>query len=352
MANFTIGKRNIGKGHPVFIIAEMSANHGGKLEQALAIIAAAKRAGADAIKLQTYRADTITLNSTKEDFLLPNDSPWHKSKTLYSLYEKAHMPWEWHEILYKEAKKLGLEIFSSPFDATAVELLHKLDSVAYKIASPEITDLPLIAQVARLNKPVILSTGLAEKKDIEQAVKVLRDNGNDQFAFLKCTTAYPAPVKEANLALIPQMKSDFSCLSGISDHTLGNEAVLASVALGGSIIEKHFMLNDSPETPDSFFSLNESQFKTMVDQVRLVESAIGTADYKLTPSAHENLRGRRSLYISQKIETGEVITAEHIISVRPSFGLHPKYYQHILGKRVTKPFSVGDRVSLEFIDCD
>jgi N-acetylneuraminate synthase/pseudaminic acid synthase len=350
MNNFKIGKRWVGDDYPTFIIAEMSANHGGKIENAIEIIHAAKRAGADAIKLQTYRADTITLDSNKKDFLLDSDSPWQESKTLFSLYQKAYMPWEWHKRLYQEAKKLDLEIFSSPFDFSAVDLLSDLNSVAYKIASPEITDIGLIAKVAKLGKPVILSTGLAEKNDIALATKILKANGNEQFAFLKCTTAYPAPLNEVNLALIPQMKRDFSCLTGISDHTLGNEAVLAAVALGANIIEKHFMLENSDETPDSFFSLSESQFKLMVNQVRCIEMAIGKADYGLTESAQKNLRGRRSLYIAKSIKAGEELTAQHIKSVRPSFGLHPKYYDQILGKKVKLPLDIGDRISLDVIE--
>lgn len=351
MNAFKIGNKWVGEGHPAFIIAEMSANHGGKLEVALEIIRAAKRAGADAVKLQTYQADTITMDSDNPDFLLPSDSPWQKQKNLYSLYEKAHMPWEWHKPLYEEAKRLDIEIFSSPFDLTAVELLAELDSVAYKVASPEITDIPLIEAIAALGKPIILSTGLAEYEDIELAVNTLAKLDHQQYAFLKCTTAYPAPIEEANLKLIQQMKQDFNCLSGLSDHTLGHEAAIASVALGGDIIEKHFMLNDSEETADSFFSLNESQFSEMVKSVRLVEKAIGQADYSLSPSAKDNTRGRRSLYIAKDIAAGETITEEHIKSVRPSFGLHPKYYYEIVGKKVTKSLMFGDRIMLEDI-CD
>ncbi|MFT5755357.1 MAG: pseudaminic acid synthase [Alteromonadaceae bacterium] len=347
---FKIGKHWVGEGCPTFIIAEMSANHGGNLAQAIKIIHAAKRAGADAIKLQTYRADTITLNSKKADFLLPNDSPWKEDNTLYALYEKAHMPWEWHQVLYDEAKKLNIEIFSSPFDHSAVELLESLDSVAYKIASPEITDLSLIAKIAKINKPIILSTGLADKQDIEDAIKVLIESGNLQYAFLKCTTAYPAPIEEANLALIANIKNDFNCLSGLSDHTLGNDAVMTAVALGADIIEKHFMLDENTETPDSFFSLSESQFTEMVKRVRSVESAIGNGMYDLTPSASKNLSGRRSLYIAKAIKAGDKLTEQHIKSVRPSYGLHPKYYQEILGEKVNRDLEVGDRLSFNVIE--
>lgn len=351
MNTFKIGNTWVGEGHPTFIIAEMSANHGGKLEVALEIVRAAKRAGADAVKLQTYKADTITMDSDNPDFLLPSDSPWQKQKNLFSLYEKAYMPWEWHKPLYEEAQKLGIEIFSSPFDLTAVELLSDLDSVAYKIASPEITDIPLIEAVAKQGKPIILSTGLAEYTDIALAVKTLQQQNHDQFAFLKCTTAYPAPIEEANLKLIQQMKLDFECLSGLSDHTLGHEAAITSVALGGDIIEKHFMLNNSEETADSFFSLSEDQFADMVKSVRLVEKAIGVADYSLSTSAQGNLRGRRSLYIAKDISAGEPITPDHLKSVRPSFGLHPKYFQDVLGKKVSRDLKFGDRLSLEDI-CD
>ncbi len=351
MKAFKIGKKWLGEGHPTFIIAEMSANHGGKLDTALEIIRAAKRAGADAVKLQTYRADTITMDSHNPDFLLPADSPWQQQKNLYSLYEKAHMPWEWHEALYAEANKLDIEIFSSPFDRSAVSLLAKLDSVAYKIASPEITDIPLIEAVAQQEKPIIFSTGLAEYDDIDLAVKILKKHNHQQFVFLKCTTAYPAPVEEANLRLIQQIKQDFDCLTGLSDHTLGHEVAIASVALGGDIIEKHFMLNDSEETADSFFSLTEDQFAAMVKSVRKVELALGYADYSLSASAKANLRGRRSLYIAKDIKAGEIITEQHLKSVRPSFGLHPKYYQEVIGKKVSRDLHFGDRLSLEAI-CD
>ena len=247
---FSIGRRIVGDGHPTFIVAEMSANHGHSLEQAIEVIRAAHRAGADAIKLQTYTADTITLKSSKEDFLINKDSPWAEHKTLWDLYNQAYTPWEWHGQLFEEASSLGLEIFSSPFDHSAVDFLQQFDPPAYKIASPEITDIPLIEKVASTGKPVIISTGLANLDDIELAVNTLRDNGVNDIVLLKCTTAYPAPPDEANLLTIPDIKQRFNVLSGLSDHTLGSAVPIASVVLGASLVEKHFRLNDLDETVD------------------------------------------------------------------------------------------------------
>lgn len=345
-----IGQAKLGPGCPVFIVAEMSGNHGGSLDCALEIVRAAKRAGANAIKLQTYTADTMTLKSDKNDFCLPNDSPWAENATLWDLYQKAHTPWEWHEAIFREARVQGLEVFSSPFDESAVHFLETLGSPAYKIASPEITDIPLLECVASTGKPVILSTGIADLEDVQLALKTLREAGAKDIIVLKCTTAYPAPVEEANLKTIPDISSRFNVLSGLSDHTPGTVAAIASVSLGASFIEKHFKLDDNGETVDSFFSLGEREFSCLVNDVRLVEKALGEVSYEISPSVKLSLNGRRSLYVSEKVKTGEIFTESNIKSIRPSFGLHPKYYKEILGRKATCDLFPGDRLSWDVIE--
>jgi N-acetylneuraminate synthase/pseudaminic acid synthase len=345
-----IGNHTLGPGHPTFIVAEMSGNHGGSLERALEIVRAAKRSGADAIKLQTYTADTITLKCDQNDFLIPAGTPWEDHSTLWDLYDKAHTPWNWHETIFREARVLGLEVFSSPFDESAVELLEQLGAPAYKIASPEITDIPLLERVARTGKPVIISTGISELVDIELALSTLRRAGASEIIVLKCTTAYPAPIVESNLRTISDMISRFGVLSGLSDHSIGTAAPVAAVALGASFIEKHFTLDDSKETVDSFFSSGEEEFTRMVQDIRLVEKALGCASYEITQSALPSLRGRRSLYVSAEIKAGEKLTKHNIKSVRPSFGLHPKYYKELLGRSAKCDLQLGDRLSWDVVE--
>lgn len=345
-----IGNHTLGPRHPTFIVAEMSGNHGGSLERALEIVRAAKRSGADAIKLQTYTADTITLKCDREDFLIPTGTPWEDHSTLWDLYDKAHTPWDWHETIFREARALGLEVFSSPFDESAVALLEQLGAPAYKIASPEITDIPLLERVARTGKPVIISTGISEHADIELALTTLRDAGASDIIVLKCTTAYPAPIEESNLRTISDMISRFGVLSGLSDHSIGTAAPVAAVALGASFIEKHFTLDDSKETVDSFFSSGEEEFTRMVQDIRLVEKALGCVSYAISPSALPSLRGRRSLYVSADIKAGEKITMHNIKSVRPSFGLHPKHYKKLLGRSAKCDLQLGDRLSWDVIE--
>ncbi len=343
------GQKIISQSSPTFIIAEMSANHNGDFEKAIEIIRVAKECGADAIKLQTYRADTITLDCNRDDFLIPSESPWEKHRTLFSLYEKAHTPWEWHEALFQEAIKQGIEIFSSPFDTTAVDFLENLGVIAYKVASPEITDIPLLKKIASTQKPIILSTGVAELEDISLAVQTLRQEGCSDIILLKCTTAYPAPPEEINLRTITHMAETFECLTGISDHTLGIGIPVAAVALGAKVIEKHFVLDNTENSVDAFFSLDPSGFKEMVDEIRKVEKALGKVTYDLTESARKNIRGRRSLYISKSILAGECLTLDHIKSVRPGFGLHPKYQETIIGESVNQDLKRGDRLSWDVI---
>ena len=344
-----IGDKILGEGTPTFIVAEMSGNHGGSLERALEIVRAAKRTGADAIKLQTYTADTITLKCSKEDFKLLSDSPWASHSTLWDLYNKAHTPWDWHEAIFQEARKIGIEIFSSPFDATAVDLLESLNVSVYKIASPEITNIPLIEKVAKTGKPVIISTGIGDLSDIELALSTLKNAGAAEIIVLKCTTAYPAPAEESNLITISDMITRFNVLSGLSDHTIGTAAAIAAVALGGSLIEKHFTLDGDEETVDSFFSSAEAEFTQMVKDIRFLDKALGKISYDITTSSIPSLRGRSSLYIAASIKSGEIFTAENIKAVRPSFGLHPKYFKEILGRKAKKDLELGDRLSWEDI---
>lgn len=328
-----------------FIIAELSANHNGSLEIAIETIRAAKRAGADAIKLQTYTADTLTLNSTKSDFLINSNSIWD-GKTYYELYQEAYTPWEWHETLFRVAKEEGLICFSSPFDFTAVDFLETLNVPAYKIASFEITDIPLIRYTASKGKPIIISTGIAEYDDIALAVKTCRDAGNDQIALLKCTSSYPAPIDEANMRMVKKLAEDFNVNTGLSDHTMGSIVPIVSVCFGAKIIEKHFILDRSIGGPDATFSMNEMEFKEMVESVRKAESAIGIESYDLTEKQKSGKAFSRSLYVAQNISVGDVITESSLRSVRPGFSLHPKHLDSLIGKKSLKNLEIGDRVEL------
>jgi pseudaminic acid synthase len=347
-----IGNSILGDGYPSYIVAEMSGNHGGKFERAIEIIRAAKRAGADAIKLQTYTADTITLNCDREDFRLPQDSPWKQYATLHDLYKEAYTPWEWHKDLFAEARKIGIEIFSSPFDESAVDLLESLGANAYKIASPEITHVPLMKRVAQTRKPVVVSTGVCSQEDLDLAIETLRSNGCKELIILKCTTSYPAPLEDSNLRTIEDIKKRYECLSGLSDHTLGSTCPVVAVALGANFIEKHFGAESSEETVDSFFSLGEKHFTEMVKEIRNAEKAIGRASYEIPASAKSSLRGRRSLYVSSSVKKGEAFTEKNVQCVRPSFGLHPKFYSEILGKKAKRDLVKGDRLEWDVIEKD
>jgi len=344
-----IGNFRLGAEAKVFIVAEMSGNHGGNIERAFEIVKAAKRAGADAIKLQTYKADTITLNSAKEDFKIPLNSPWASHGTIWNLYNDASTPWEWHKPIFNLAHSLGLEIFSSPFDESAVDFLMDLGVSAFKIASAEIVHIPLLEKVAKTGKPIILSTGLSNLEDVELAINTIRENQANNIILLKCTSSYPAPLEEANLFTIPDMISKFNVLSGLSDHTTSSIASIVSVALGASVIEKHLTLDDE-KTVDSFFSLNEKEFLTFVKDIRSAEKALGQIDYKISPSAQSSIHGRRSIYVSESIKAGELITPNNIKCIRPSFGMHPKYYKQILGKSVNQDLYPGDRLTWDVIE--
>ena len=327
-----------------FIVAEMSGNHGGSFDLAKEIICAAKDAGADAIKLQTYTADTITLNSDLPDFRIPSENPWSSRNTLYDLYKKAFTPWEWHKELFEYATKLGLVIFSSPFDKSAVDLLENLNTPMYKIASPEITDIPLIKYVAETGKPVILSAGIATKQDIILAIKTVRDTGNENITLCQCTSAYPTPFSEMNLNAIGKVKEDFRCIPGLSDHSPGSVAPIVGVTLGAQFIEKHFITDRRIQTEDSFFSLDKDEFKQMVDDVRKAESSLGLDDFSLSKSKASSRWGRRSLYIAAPICKGEVFTAKHVRSVRPGLSLHPMHETDIIGKVAKRDYIYGSRI--------
>jgi pseudaminic acid synthase len=333
----------------VFIIAELSANHGGDIEIAKRTIRAAKRTGADAIKLQTYTADTLTLDSDKEDFIIRSGSIWD-GKTYFDLYKEAYTPWEWHADLFQTAKEEGLVCFSSPFDKTAVDLLESLDNPIYKIASFEITDVNLIAYAASKGKPIIMSTGIAEYEDIKLAIETCRKAGNDDITILKCTSSYPAPIDEANLVMMQRFAKDFNVKVGLSDHTLGNTVPVVATALGATVIEKHFILDKSIGGPDASFSLDEKEFTEMVKAVREAEKALGKESYELTEKQKEGKDFSRSLYVAEDIKAGDVITEKNVRSVRPGFGLHPKYFQSILGKKFISNAKRGEPLSLEIIE--
>jgi pseudaminic acid synthase len=333
----------------VFIIAELSANHNGSLELAKETIRAAARAGANAIKLQTYRADTITLDSNNEEFIIKGTQLWDE-QNLYSLYEKAFTPWEWHEELFATAKEAGLLCFSSPFDKSAVDFLEQFNPPAYKIASFEITDYELIRYTASKGKPMIISTGVATLEEIEDAVNICKREGNERIILLQCTSAYPAPIEDANLVMIEDLARRFGVMSGFSDHTLGITAPIAAVALGAKVIEKHFILDSSIESADNAFSLDERAFGEMVNAVRMAEKMLGYVDYALNEKREHNRRFARSLYISRPIKKGEIFTEENIKSVRPNNGLHPKHLLNILGKRAVCDLAFATPLAMEYVD--
>jgi pseudaminic acid synthase len=339
-----IANKIIDKNNSVFIIAELSANHNGSIETAIQTIRAAKRAGADCIKLQTYTADTITIDSKKDDFLIKG-TIW-EGKNLYELYKEAFTPWEWHKKLMNVAKEEGLVCFSSPFDISAVDFLEELEVPAYKIASFEITDIPLIEYIASKQKPVIISTGIAELSDIEMAVDACRRVGNNDIALLKCTSSYPAPIDQANILMIKDFADRFNVISGLSDHTMGSTVPIVATSLGAKIIEKHFILDRTIGGPDASFSLNEKEFTEMVKAVREAEIALGEINYTLTDDQKKGKDYSRSLYVVEDIKAGDFITKKNIRSIRPGFGLHPKYYNQIIGKRILVSKKFGDRLEL------
>ncbi|MER0041304.1 MULTISPECIES: pseudaminic acid synthase [unclassified Pseudomonas] len=346
--SISIAGRQIGIDHPPYIIAELSANHNGKLETALRIIEEAKKAGADAIKLQTYTADTITLNSDAEEFQI-RGGLWD-GKTLYQLYQEAHMPWEWHKPLFEHARKLGITIFSSPFDNTAVDLLESLNAPAYKIASFEAIDLPLIKYVAGTGKPMIISTGMADAEEIREAIEAAREGGCKELAILHCVSGYPAPAEDYNLRTIPDMMARHSLVTGLSDHTLDNTTAITSVALGASIIEKHFTLDRSGGGPDDSFSLQPNELSALCLDSKTAWRSLGSVDYGRKSSEEANVKFRRSLYFVKDLKKGDIITLDSIRSVRPGFGTAPKYLQAFLGRKVVSDVIANSPALLTLIE--
>lgn len=332
-----------------FIIAELSANHGHSLETALATVRAAKACGADAIKIQTYTADTITLDCDNEYFQINQGTIWDGT-TLYKLYQEAYTPWEWHAAIQAEAHKEGLVFFSTPFDATAVDFLENLDVPLYKIASFEITDIPLIEYTASKGKPMIISTGIATLADIDAAVQACRRMGNQDITLLKCTSSYPAPVEEANLLTIPNLAQTFGVKAGLSDHTLGNAIAIAAVALGAKMLEKHFILDRAIGGPDASFSMVPSEFGSMVGGIRQVEAALGSVRYTLTEKTIANRKFARSLFACRDIKAGEALTMVNVRSIRPSDGLPPVELPNILGRRASKPISAGTPLAWDLLE--
>lgn len=342
---FRIKNREIGPGHPAYIIAEMSANHAGSLEHAKEIIRAAKEAGADCIKIQTYTADTLTLNCDNEYFKIQS-GPWQDQDTMYTLYGKANTPWEWHAELKAEAEKVGIDFFSTPFDFSAVDYLEELGVEFYKIASPEMVDIPLLKYVASKGKPIIMSTGMATLGEIELSVNAIRSMGNNQIAILRCATAYPAITDQMNLATLQNMADIFGVPVGLSDHSKGSIGAVAAVLLGGSIIEKHFCISRDIESPDSFFSMNKEEFAAMVSDIRQAEKARGQIQYGPMEQEKFNLVNRKSIFCSAPIKKGEKFTSENVRVVRPGYGLEPKYYDRLIGSEALCDIEFGTPIKI------
>lgn len=346
--SISIAGRRISADCPPYVIAEMSANHNGSIDKAFRIIDAAKQAGADAVKLQTYRPDTITLDSDSEDFRI-RGGLWD-GRTLYELYQEAHMPWQWHVPLFDHARKAGITIFSSPFDTTAVDMLEKLNAPAYKIASFEAVDLPLIQYVARTGKPMIISTGMADADEIQEAINAARDGGCKELAVLHCVSGYPAPAEDYNLRTIPDMIRRYGLVTGLSDHTLDNTTAMTSVAMGASLIEKHFTLDRSGGGPDDSFSVEPPELAALCRDSRTAWLALGRIDYGRKSSEEGNVKFRRSLYFVKNLKAGDVITQDAIRSVRPGFGLAPKYLGDVVGKRVKADTAMNTPVRIDAIE--
>ncbi len=343
-----IGKRYVGEGEKTFVVAEVSANHLQDYGRAEAIIKAAAQAGADAVKLQTYTPDTITLDCDNDYFQITQGTIWDGT-TLHKLYEEAYTPWEWQPRLMEYANGLGLECFSSPFDATAVDFMKEMDMPAYKVASFEINDIPLIRKIAGLGKPVILATGIAYLEDMERALQVCKEEGNEQVVLLKCTSAYPSPYEEMNLKVIPNMAQVFDCITGLSDHSMGTAAAVASVALGAKMVEKHLTLSRADGGPDGAFSMEPDECKKMVDEIRIVEKALGKVTYELSEKQKRSREDGRSLFVVKNMKEGEIFTEENVRSIRPAFGLHTMYLDEIMGKRARTDISKGTPLDWKLI---
>jgi len=335
-----IGNKYVGGDAPTFIVAEVSANHLQDFERAKAIIKAAADAGADAVKLQTYTADTITLDCDNDYFQITQGTIWDGT-TLHKLYQEAFTPWEWQPELLKYANELGMECFSSPFDPTAVDFMEEMNMPAYKIASFEINDIPLIRKIAQLGKPMIFATGIAYLEDIERALQVCKEEGNEQVILLKCTSQYPSPYESMNLKVIPNMAEVFDCTTGLSDHSMGCTVAVAAVALGAKMVEKHLTLSRADGGADAEFSMEPAEFKQMVDEIRIVEKALGKVTYELTEQQIRSREDGRSLFVVKDVKEGEIFTEDNVRSIRPNFGLHTMYYEDILGKKAKKDIAKG-----------
>ena len=346
--NISIAGRRIAADAPTYVIAELSANHNGRLDTAMKIVEEAKKAGADAVKLQTYTADTITLNSHAEEFHI-HGGLWD-GKTLYKLYQEAHMPWEWHKPLFEYARKLGITIFSSPFDNTAVDLLEDLNAPAYKVASFEAVDLPLIRYIARTGKPMIISTGMADADEIAEAIDAARSGGCTELAILHCVSGYPAPAEDYNLRTIPDMIDRFGLVTGLSDHTLDNTTAIASVVMGASIIEKHFTLDRNGGGPDDSFSLEPAELAALCTGAKTAWQALGAVDYGRKSSEQGNVKFRRSLYFVKPLKQGDIVTADAVRSVRPGFGLAPKHLDEVLGATLKTDVGFGTAISWDQLE--
>lgn len=344
-----IGKHKICADSPTFIVAEMSANHNMDFDRAVAIMQAAKDAGADAVKIQTYTADTITLNCDDPCFQITQGTLWDGT-TLYKLYQSAYTPWEWQPKLKAIAEEMGLEFFSSPFDLTSVDFLEEMGVPAYKIASFEINDVPMIRKIALTGKPIIIATGIARLSDIELALDTCKKAGNENVILLKCTSSYPAPYEDMNLRTIPAMAETFDCLTGLSDHSMGSAVAGAAVALGAKVVEKHLTLRRADEGADAAFSMEPEEFREMVRNIRKIEPALGKVTYELTPKQAREREHSRSLFVAKDMKAGEIFTPENLRSVRPANGLHTMYYEELLGKRITRDAKLGTPMSWDLVD--
>jgi N-acetylneuraminate synthase len=344
----TVNNRKVGPGNPTYIIAEMSANHNQDWDQAVKIIEAAKEAGADAVKLQTYTPDTLTIDCDNEYFRIKG-TIW-EGKNLYALYREAYTPWEWQPKLKEIADKLALDLFSTPFDSTAVDFLEHMDVPAYKVASFEVVDLPLLRKIAKTNKPIIISTGMATLSEIDEAVQTVREAGGNELALLKCTSAYPALPEEMNLRTIPHLALAFGVPAGLSDHTLGSAVPVAAVALGACIVEKHLTLSRKEAGPDSAFSMEPHEFKKMVEAVRIVERAIGEVRYEVTGNERNSRVFRRSIFVVKDIQAGEQFTEENIRSIRPGHGLHTRYFDEVLNRRASRALKKGTPLTWDCVE--
>ena len=346
--NFKIGNKFVGEKSKCLIIAEISANHNNNFKTIKKLINSAKKNGADIIKIQTYTADTLTIKSEKKDFQIKKKNPWNKNKNLWNLYKKAETSKKLTSKIFKYSRSIGMEIFSSPFDIDAVDFLEKINCPAYKIASPEINHIPLIERVAKTKKPIILSLGLAKKKDIYLALKTIKKIGNNKVIMLQCVSSYPAPINEQNIKFINEIKNKYKTLSGLSDHTKGFIASVSAVVTGAKVIEKHFNLSKN-KSVDSFFSSTEKEFKIMVKNIRLAEASLGSSKVEISKSSRENFNSRRSIYVSKNILKNEIINEQNIKIVRPNYGLHPKFYKYVLNKKSNTKLKIGDRFKLKYV---